>query len=199
MPEPGDRPASHSVRTTDLVWHGLYLPIAAAVGALATRLNGLQFLTIRRYLSLVFLSLILLLLGLTLWNCARHCRPGLQMLIVLALAPGLVGLVRTVKSRLTRQGAEPDPALPRHPAADAQEVVLAENASWLFRVSPYMIFAATWVAAALVPTFAAGLQFGWTADLIAIVALLGSARGSSWRWPAWTWAPASAGSDRAAR
>ena len=69
MPEPGDpRPASHSVRTTDLVWHGLYLPIAAAVGALATRLNGLQFLTIRRYLSLVFLSLILLLLGLTLWN-----------------------------------------------------------------------------------------------------------------------------------
>ena len=69
MPEPGDpRPASHSVRTTDLVWHGLYLPIAAAVGALSTRLNGLQFLTIRRYLSLVFLSLILLLLGLTLWN-----------------------------------------------------------------------------------------------------------------------------------
>ena len=39
-----------------------------------------------------------------------------------------------------------------------------------------MIFAATWVAAALVPTFAAGLQFSWTADLIAIVALLGSAR-----------------------
>jgi len=69
MPEPGDpRPASHSVQTTDLVWHGLYLPIAAAVGALSTRLNGLQFLTIRRYLSLVFLSLILLLLGLTLWN-----------------------------------------------------------------------------------------------------------------------------------
>jgi formate hydrogenlyase subunit 4 len=39
-----------------------------------------------------------------------------------------------------------------------------------------MIFAATWVAAALVPTFATGLHFSWTADLIAIAALLGSAR-----------------------
>jgi formate hydrogenlyase subunit 4 len=39
-----------------------------------------------------------------------------------------------------------------------------------------MIFAATWVAAALVPTFAAGLVFSWTADLIALIALLASAR-----------------------
>jgi formate hydrogenlyase subunit 4 len=39
-----------------------------------------------------------------------------------------------------------------------------------------MIFAATWVAAALVPTFALGLLFSWSADLIAIIALLGSAR-----------------------
>jgi len=102
---------------------------------------------------------------------------GLQMLVVLALAPGLTGLVRKIKARLTRrQGA---PII--QPYRDIlrlmrKEVVLAENASWLFRVSPYMIFAATWVAAALVPTFAIGLQFNWTADLIAIVALLGSAR-----------------------
>jgi formate hydrogenlyase subunit 4 len=48
--------------------------------------------------------------------------------------------------------------------------------SWLFRVTPYLIFAATWVAAALVPTFAIGLEFSWAADLIAIIALLGSAR-----------------------
>jgi formate hydrogenlyase subunit 4 len=57
-----------------------------------------------------------------------------------------------------------------------KEVVMAENASWLFRAAPYLIFAATWVAAALVPTFAIGLKFSWTADLIAIIALLGSAR-----------------------
>jgi len=57
-----------------------------------------------------------------------------------------------------------------------KEVVLAENASWLFRTAPYLIIAATWVAAALIPTFQTGLMFSWTADLIVIVALLGSAR-----------------------
>jgi formate hydrogenlyase subunit 4 len=57
-----------------------------------------------------------------------------------------------------------------------KEVVLADNASWLFRAIPYLIFAATWVAASLVPTFASGLMFSWSADLIAIIALLGSAR-----------------------
>jgi len=57
-----------------------------------------------------------------------------------------------------------------------KEVVLAESASWLFRVIPYVIFATTWVAASLVPTFGAGLLFSWSADLIAIIALLGSAR-----------------------
>src|SRR5207248_5624079 len=57
-----------------------------------------------------------------------------------------------------------------------KEVVLAESASWLFRVIPYLVFAATWVAASLVPTFRTGLLFSWSADLIAIIALLGSAR-----------------------
>jgi len=57
-----------------------------------------------------------------------------------------------------------------------KEVVLADTASWLFRVIPYLIFAATWVAASLVPTFRTGLLFSWSADLIAIIALLGSAR-----------------------
>jgi formate hydrogenlyase subunit 4 len=102
---------------------------------------------------------------------------GLQMLLVLLLAPALVGLVRKVKARLLRRRGPPV----LQPYRDLlrllrKEVVLAENASWLFRVSPYLIFAATWVAAALVPTFATGLIFSWSADLIAIVALLGSAR-----------------------
>jgi formate hydrogenlyase subunit 4 len=57
-----------------------------------------------------------------------------------------------------------------------KEAVLAHNASWLYRVAPYLIFAATWVAAALVPSYATGLLFSWSADLIAIVALLGTAR-----------------------
>ncbi len=99
------------------------------------------------------------------------------MLLVLLLAPLLSGFVRKVKARLLRRRG---PAL-LQPYRDLlrllrKEVVLAEEASWLFRAAPYLIFAATWVAAALVPTFAGGLIFSWSADLIAIVALLGSAR-----------------------
>jgi formate hydrogenlyase subunit 4 len=102
---------------------------------------------------------------------------AVQMLLVIALAPLLIGFVRKVKARLLlRQGP---PLL--QPYRDLvrllrKEVVLANNASWLFRAIPYLIFAATWVAAALVPTFASGLIFSWSADLIAIVALLGTAR-----------------------
>ena len=102
---------------------------------------------------------------------------GAQMLLVLLLAPGLTGFVRKVKARfLRRQGPpliQPYRDLVRLMRKDA---VLAQNASWLFRVIPYVTFAATWVAAALVPTFKAGLMFSWSADLIAIIALLGSAR-----------------------
>jgi formate hydrogenlyase subunit 4 len=102
---------------------------------------------------------------------------GLQMLLVLLLAPLLTGVVRKVKARLLlRQGPpliQPYRELVR---LMRKEVVLAENASWLFRVIPYLIFAATWVAASLVPTFRTGLLFSWSADLIAIIALIGSAR-----------------------
>jgi len=69
MPAPGDlRPARFAVETHDLIWEGLYLPITGAVGFAAEKLNHLQFLTIRRYLSLVFLALVFLLLVLALWS-----------------------------------------------------------------------------------------------------------------------------------
>jgi formate hydrogenlyase subunit 4 len=102
---------------------------------------------------------------------------GVQMLLVLLLAPGLTGFVRKVKARLLRRQGPPL----HQPYRDLvrlmrKDAVLAQNASWLFRVIPYLTFAATWVAAALVPTFKTGLLFSWSADLIAIIALLGSAR-----------------------
>ena len=102
---------------------------------------------------------------------------GLQMLLVLLLAPLATGLVRKMKARLTRRRG-PSVLQPYRDLLRLvrKETVLAENASWLFRTAPYAIFAATWVAAALVPTFATGLLFSWTADLIAITALLGRAR-----------------------
>lgn len=102
---------------------------------------------------------------------------GAQMMLVLAFAPLLTGFVRKVKARLTRRKGpsliQPYRDLARLLRKDA---VVADGASWLFRAAPYIVFAATWVAAALVPTFAGGLVFSWSADLIAIIALLGTAR-----------------------
>jgi formate hydrogenlyase subunit 4 len=100
-----------------------------------------------------------------------------QLLLVLALAPLLTGYMRKVKARLLRRQG-PDLIQPYRDLHKLlrKEVVLADNASWVFRVAPYLIFATTWVAAALVPTFATGLAFSPAADLIAIIALLGSAR-----------------------
>ncbi|HWA48593.1 MAG TPA: NADH-quinone oxidoreductase subunit H [Dongiaceae bacterium] len=97
--------------------------------------------------------------------------------LVLALAPLLLGFTRKVKAQMLHRRGPPL----LQPYRDLlrlmrKEVVLADNASWLFRSGPYMIFSTTWVAAALVPTFATGLAFSWTADLIAIAALIGSAR-----------------------
>jgi hydrogenase-4 component B len=68
MPPPGSTaPARLTVRLLDPVWAALYAPIAAGVAIVSDRLNHLQFLTIRQYLSLVFAALILLLLALAIW------------------------------------------------------------------------------------------------------------------------------------
>jgi formate hydrogenlyase subunit 4 len=100
-----------------------------------------------------------------------------QMLLVLACAPLVVGVTRRVKARLLRRRGpsifQPYWDLMR---LARKEVIVADTTSPLFRAYPYVIFAATWVAAALVPTFATNLLFSWSGDFIAIVALLGTAR-----------------------
>ncbi|WP_454622318.1 hydrogenase 4 subunit B [Bradyrhizobium cenepequi] len=69
MPPPGDtRPARLRIELHDPVWERGYRPIAEAVGFSSGWLNRLQFLTIRRYLSLVFATLVTLLLVLAIWS-----------------------------------------------------------------------------------------------------------------------------------
>ncbi len=66
MPPPGSAaPARLVVEMRDLIWDALYAPIAKAIGFATERINVLQFLTIRRYLTLVFVALIVLLVVLT--------------------------------------------------------------------------------------------------------------------------------------
>ena len=108
---------------------------------------------------------------------AEIAAQALQMFLVLSVAPLVVGVTRKVKARVLRRVG---PSL-LQPYRDFwkllhKEAVIAENASWLYRSVPYFLLAVTWVAAALVPTYAAGLLFSGSADLIAIVALLAASR-----------------------
>ncbi len=101
----------------------------------------------------------------------------LQLSLVLVLAPALTGLTRLVRARLMgRKG--PSLFQPYRDLAKLlrKEAVVAENASWLYRSAPYLIFSLLWLAAALVPTFTTRLPLSPAADLIALVALIGSAR-----------------------
>jgi formate hydrogenlyase subunit 4 len=101
----------------------------------------------------------------------------LQGALVLALAPLLTGLVRALKARLL--GRRGPPLL--QPYRDLlrllrKDPVVAENASSLFRIAPYLAFAIIWLGACLVPTFSSRIGLGATADFIALMGLLAGAR-----------------------
>jgi len=101
----------------------------------------------------------------------------LQALLYAALAPLLVGWIRKLKSRLqNRRGA---PVL--QPYRDLRKLLLKEarvahTASPLFRAAPYIVFVATWLAAATVPLVAVSLPTAAIADIIVLVGLLALAR-----------------------
>jgi hydrogenase-4 component B len=68
MPAPGElRPAAFHVRFTDYLWRFLYAEPAAALWELSKRFNAIHFLTIRRYLVLMFCTLIALLIITATW------------------------------------------------------------------------------------------------------------------------------------
>ena len=101
-----------------------------------------------------------------------------QLALVLAAAPLLTGFVRKLKAHLVgRQG--PPLLQPYRELARLlrKDVVLAESASWLFRAAPYLIFATTWVAAALQAP-EVGLRVSLALALVALtmVALAENAR-----------------------
>jgi formate hydrogenlyase subunit 3/multisubunit Na+/H+ antiporter MnhD subunit len=69
MPKPGETSvAKLRVDLHDTIWEVLYLPVIRTVNEIADRLNQVQFLTIRTYLTLVFAALILLLIVVGAWR-----------------------------------------------------------------------------------------------------------------------------------
>jgi formate hydrogenlyase subunit 4 len=101
----------------------------------------------------------------------------LQFSLLLGLAPVFAGWVKVLKCRA--QGRTAPGVL--QPYRDirrlfGKDIVLAENASWLFRFTPYLIFGVTVMVAGIVPLISVYLPLAATADVIALVMLFGMIR-----------------------
>jgi formate hydrogenlyase subunit 4 len=101
----------------------------------------------------------------------------LQIIIVLAISPAFVGWVRMLKCWL--QGRTSAGLF--QPYRDiaklfAKDVVLAENVSWIFRFTPYLVFGTDTLAGGIIPMLSVDLPLSASADVIVLVALFGIAR-----------------------
>ncbi|MEJ2031976.1 MAG: NADH-quinone oxidoreductase subunit H [Deltaproteobacteria bacterium] len=101
----------------------------------------------------------------------------LQVVLLIGLAPAFTGWLRTVKC--WTQGRTAAGLL--QPYRDlrkllAKEVVLAENASWIFRFTPYIVFGTAVLAGGIIPMISVDLPLAPTADVIVIIALFAVAR-----------------------
>src|SRR3954454_15698511 len=101
----------------------------------------------------------------------------LQVAIALALAPLLVGWVNQCRAWLQNKTA-PSILLPYRTIHKlfVKDAVIADNASPIFRLTPYIVFGAMCCAAAIVPSLATELPFARAADAIALVGLFALAR-----------------------
>jgi formate hydrogenlyase subunit 4 len=101
----------------------------------------------------------------------------LHAVLVLAVAPLLLGLARWLKARMLGRAGPP----PWQPVLALRKLVrkrpvLAEGASLVTRVAPYVAVASLFAAALLVPSFARGMALAPLSDLLLIGALLALAR-----------------------
>jgi formate hydrogenlyase subunit 4 len=100
-----------------------------------------------------------------------------QALLYIVLAPLLVGWIRKVKARLqNRRGAPVWQVYRDLYKLFVKEARMAHTASVLYRAAPYIVFIATWLAAAAVPMVATQLPTSAIADVIVIAGLLALAR-----------------------
>ncbi len=100
-----------------------------------------------------------------------------QTLLALLLAPLLVGWVNQCRAWMLGRSAPPL-LQPYHTLRKLlhKDVVLAHDATSLFRFAPHIVFACMALAAGIVPTLANDLPFSPAADVIALVGLLALAR-----------------------
>jgi formate hydrogenlyase subunit 4 len=101
----------------------------------------------------------------------------LQAALFVAAAPLLAGWVKRLKCRSQNRSA-PSVLQPYRELIKLfrKDLVVARNASWVFRGAPYVVFAATVLSAAVVPLFAVNLPTAAVADVIVLVGFFALAR-----------------------
>lgn len=101
----------------------------------------------------------------------------LQTLCVVLFAPFMAGWVKWLKCKLqNRQGPPPWQPYRDLLRLSRKQVVLAESASPIFRVAPYIVFSVTVVAASIVPVFSVQIPTAALADVIVLVGFLALTR-----------------------
>ena len=101
----------------------------------------------------------------------------LQSVFVVLVAPLLMGWVNQCRAWLQNRAA-PSIWLPYYTLAKLfhKDAVIAQDASPLFRATPYILFGCMWLAAGIVPALATNLAFAPAADVIALVGVFALAR-----------------------
>jgi formate hydrogenlyase subunit 4 len=96
-----------------------------------------------------------------------------QMVVLLAVSPFIVGLIRKVKARLQlRRGATVFQPYRDLAKLFRKQPVVSTTTSWIFSVTPYLLFATTLAAGLLVPVFASKTPLSFAGNIIALVYLL---------------------------
>jgi formate hydrogenlyase subunit 4 len=110
-------------------------------------------------------------------NLANTLTQVLEMAVALAAAPLFVGWVNQCRAWLQNRSA-PSLLQPYRGIYKLfhKDAVIAENASPLFRIAPYVVFGTMVVSAAVIPSMSTRLPFSSAADAIALVGLFATAR-----------------------
>jgi formate hydrogenlyase subunit 4 len=97
----------------------------------------------------------------------------MQTLLLGAVAPAVVGYIRLAKARLQgRRGATVLQPYRELRKTFGKGMVIAESASWIFHVAPFVIVGATVAAASLAPVVSAAQPADRLGDLFVLAALL---------------------------
>jgi formate hydrogenlyase subunit 4 len=101
----------------------------------------------------------------------------LQILMLVTAAPIFAGWIKMVKCRMQGR-TSPGIFQPYRDMAKlfSKDIVLAENASWIFRFTPYLVFGTAIIAGAVVPMISTDLPLSPTADAIVLIGLFSIAR-----------------------